>query len=91
LLDIFSNFLERFLFKLDVLCFQLVQRKASPLPDAAQLVRITIAVVVRVAIIQVHVPSIRTAVLRKRPKVIGRLNFPLPTFFNTIFHLKQIE
>ena len=56
------------------------QRKASPFPDTADIVAVRrLIVVVRVAIVQVHVPSIRTAVLRKRPKVIGRLNFPLPT------------
>ena len=40
------------------------QRKASPLPDAANLVAIRLIVVVRVAIIQIHVPSIRAIVLR---------------------------
>ena len=49
------------------------QRKASPLPDAANLVAIRLIVVVRVAIVQVHVPGVSAIVLRRRPKVVGRL------------------
>ena len=43
------------------------------LPDTAHVVVGRLEVVDRVAVVQVHVPSVRAAVLRRRPKVVRRL------------------
>lgn len=63
---------------------------ASPLTDATKLVGIRLIVVVRVAIIQVHVPCIRAIVLRRRPEIVGR-RLPVVDLFCTIFYLRQAE
>jgi len=52
--------------------FILGKKGQTSLPDATNIVGIrSLIVVVRVAIRQIHVPGIRSVVLRKRPKVVS--------------------
>ncbi|MEI6054300.1 MAG: hypothetical protein WCQ49_02955 [Candidatus Saccharibacteria bacterium] len=56
------------------------RKRQASLPDTAHLVSSNLGIVVRVAIAEVHVPRIRATVLRRRPKVVGRLaQILLPT------------
>ncbi|MDD5693249.1 MAG: hypothetical protein PHU86_02160 [Patescibacteria group bacterium] len=56
-----------------------------PLPDAANIVAVSrLIVVVRVAIVQVHVPGIRATVLRGGPEVVARMTICYRLAFHDI-------
>lgn len=50
------------------------------MPDTPNRVQVSLGVVVRVAVVQIHVPSICRIVLCRRPEVVGRIRFLLSTF-----------
>jgi hypothetical protein len=55
-------------------------KKGAPLPDAADGVEGREGVVVRVAIVQVHVPRVRATVLSSGPEVVGGGLLPAADF-----------
>lgn len=56
------------------------EKGMSLLPDASHIVAIRLIIVVRVAVIQVHVVRVRAIVLRRGPVVVGGQAYLLPTF-----------